>query len=201
MNFARPTIALLAACALVAAGPAPHPGHSSYAEVSHDNVRGELQVSLGMLAIDFEKTLSQRTGKRVNLDKTKGIDKIIETYLADRFAVTLADGSKPSPHFAGREDMGKNVWIYFTVPLAPKQAKKPAQGEHDGAGPDDLLTGVVLRNRVLMELNAEQRNLVELRDGKRRRMLTFTRKNQVQPLRSAEPVKNGKRKLLVHPSK
>lgn len=179
MNLTKPNVVLLAV-GLLAATPAPHPGHSSYAEASCNSKRRELQVSLGMLAIDFEATLSRRTGKRVNLDTTKGIKKIIETYLADRFVVMLPDGTKPRPRFEGREDKGKNVWIYFAVPLATKQNKKRPAAP---AAKASLLTGIRLRNRVLMEHNREQRNIVELREGQWRRFLTFTEKTQEQGLR------------------
>ena len=159
------------------ARPPAHPGHTSYAEISCDAKRRQLQVSLGMLAIDFEKTLSRRAGKRVNLDKTKGVEQLVESYLLDRFVVTLADGTKPRPRFAGREDAGKNVWIYFTIPLA--QAKRAGAPKRSGARIQaSMLTGIQLSNRVLMELNREQRNLVEVREGPWKRYMTYTETGQ-----------------------
>jgi len=179
------------AATLSSAGPPAHPGHTSYAEISCDAKQRQLQVSLGMLAIDFEKTLSRRAGKRVNLDTTKGVEKLIEGYLADRFIVTKADGSKPRPRFVGREDAGKNVWIHFTIPLARKKGADAPK--RPGAKPQaSILTGVQLNNQVLMELNLEQRNLVEVRDGTSRRYLTYTERNQRHLLRpSAKPKKDG----------
>lgn len=196
MRLTRRSVLLLAA-GLLAAVPAPHPGHTSYAEVSCDAKRQELQVSLGMLAIDFEKTLSLRAKKRVNLDKTKDVDKLIEAYLKDRFVVTLADGSKPKPKFVGHEDQRKNVWIHFTVPLVAKKAKPPAKGKAQRpakgkAQKGSLLQGVKLHNRVLMEINREQRNMVELREGTWRHFLTFTEKEPVQALREAAKQKIDK---------
>lgn len=190
MRFALRSVLLLAA-GLLAAATAPHPGHTSYAEVSCDARRQELQVSLGMLAIDFEKTLSIRAKKRVNLDTTKDVDELIEAYLADRFVVALADGSRPKPSFVGHEGQRKNVWIHFTVPLAAKKAKRPAKGKvqrpaKGEAQKGSLLQGVKLHNRVLMEINREQRNMVELREGTWRHFLTFTEKEPVQALRDDE---------------
>ena len=181
---------LMLAGTLSSATPPAHPGHTSYAEISCDAKQQQLQVSLGMLAIDFEKTLSRRAGKRVNLDTTKGVEKLVESYLADRFVVTLADGTKPQPRFAGREDVGKNVWIYFTIPLAPKKsAEAPKRPTPQPKG--SMLAGVQLRDRVLTELNREQRNTVEVREGAWRRYLTYTEKTPSQLLRPTPEPKVG----------
>ena len=171
--------------------PLAHPGHTSYAEVSVDAKQRQLQVSLGMLAIDFEKTLSRRAGQRVNLDTTKGVEEMIERYLADRFVVTLADGTKPKPRFAGREDAGKNVWVYFTISLATKQTgERPPRPDAEAKG--SLLAGVQLCDRVLMELNRGQRNVVEVREGAWRRYLTCTEKAPQHVLRpTVKPKKRG----------
>ena len=177
--------------ALLVATPPPHPGHTSYAEISCDAKQRQLQVSLGLLAIDFEKSLSLRAGKRVNLDTLKGVEGLIESYLADRFVVTMADGTKPRPRFVGREDAGKNVWIYFTIPLAPKKGPDAPKGR-DAKKAGSMLAGVQLCDRVLMELNREQRNLVEVREGAWRRYLTYTDKAQRHFLRPpAKPKKDG----------
>ena len=110
-----------------------------------------------------------------------------------RFVVTLADGSRPQPSFVGHEGQRKNVWIHFTVPLVAKKAKRPAEGKaqrpaNGKAQKGSLLHGVKLHNRVLMEINREQRNMVELREGTWRHFLTFTEKDPVQALReSAKP--------------
>ena len=178
------------AAALFVATPPPHPGHSSYAEISCNAKQQQLQVSLGMLAIDFEKALSQRAGTRVNLDKTKGVEKLVESYLSERFVVTMADGTKPKPQFVGREDAGKNVWIYFTIPLAlTKDKDSPKRGGAKKEG--TMLAGIQLCDRVLMELNREQRNLVEVREGAWRRYLTYTEKVQQHLLRPPVKPKKG----------
>ena len=173
---------LMLAGTLPSTTPPAHPGHASYAEISCDAKQQLLQVSLGMLAIDFEKTLSRRAGKRVNLDTTKGVEQLVESYLADRFVVTLADGTKPRPRFAGREDVGKNVWIYFTISLAPKTSE--GSSRRPSSKPmGSMLAGVQLRDQVLTELNREQRNTVEVREGAWRRYLTYTEKTPSQLLR------------------
>ncbi|MFT7620572.1 MAG: hypothetical protein ACI97A_004229 [Planctomycetota bacterium] len=189
-----------------------HPNHLSLAEVEYNAKTGELEVSLAVLAIDFEETLSRRAGKRINLDRTKGIKKIIEDYLAERFIITLPDGSKPRPYYAGREDKGKVVWIYFTMPLVPKKPKASSPKKHSTVDspkkrataspvkkhpqaplPKILTTvspliGTRLENRILMELNAGQYNRVILREGKWRRQLLFEKRNQNQVLREKAPV-------------
>lgn len=178
--------------ALLAAVSPPHPGHSTYAEATYSATKRELQVSLGILAIDLEKTLSRRQGKRVYLDRTKGVAKLIEDYLAERFVITLPGGQKSRPHFVGRKDKGKNTWLQFTVSLVPKPQAEPSSKTDDKAKPQqprkaiDPLDGVKLANRVLMELNRRQQNLVELRVGKQRTILTFTDKTAEQPLRKAK---------------
>lgn len=182
MKRAGRSLLLLAAGALAAA---PHPGHTSYAEAVCNQDRQRLEVSLAMLGVDFEGTLSRRAGKRVNLDRTPGIRALVEQYLAERFVVTLPGGARPRPRFAGHEDEGKHVWIYFTVPLvAPKAASRPTTRRTKNRPTGSLLRGVQLRNRVLMEYNAEQRNAVELREGHWRRVLEFTERKQEQTLRT-----------------
>ena len=112
-------------------------------------------------------------------------------FLADRFVVTLADGTKPQPRFAGREDAGKNVWVYFTISLKTKQAsEQPPRPDAQAKG--SLLAGVQLCDRVLMELNRGQRNVVEVREGAWRRYLTCTEKAQQHVLRpTVEPKERG----------
>ncbi|MCR9247506.1 MAG: hypothetical protein NXI31_20940 [bacterium] len=173
---------------------AGHPFHNAYAEVDCHQKRQELQVAMAVLGVDLEATLTQRTGKRINLDRTKGIDEILEDYLADRFLVTLTDGTKPRPRYFGREDAGKTVWLYFTVPLAkaPTRSGSPTGSRQRSRS---LLTGVQLENRVLMELYSCQRNTVELREGPWRRVLQFDERRRRQTLRpSKQPGNKGQKR-------
>ena len=196
LGFSALAVLAVAACALATA-PAPvHPYHLSTAEVECNAAKRRLEVSLAVLAIDFEETLSRRAGHRINLDRTEGVDAIIENYLADRFVVTLPDGTKPRPSYVGREDAKKIVWLYFTVPLVGKSPGIRPHAEREdspqGRAPAaSLLLGTRLRNRVLMEMNATQRNTVILHEGRWRRPMLFEQKTQEQVLRQKPSDEDG----------
>ena len=98
MNRAAYILSAILALALAADASAvlPHPFHLSLAEVDCNRVTGELEVALAVLAIDFEETLSRRAGKRVNLDRTRGITTIIEDYLAERLRKNYRQHTDPA---------------------------------------------------------------------------------------------------------
>lgn len=130
-----------------------HPSHIAFAEVEVTD--GRLEVALQLQSEDVERLTRHETIPR---------EEMLRRLIARRFEVSR-DQAKPRPHrWIGVEDKRSHVWVYFEVAL-----NGPLKGHH-------------LRFDLLLSHHPRQVNTVLLREGKRRRTLTFTSQRATQPL-------------------
>ena len=155
---------LLAGCALIVPAASAHKFHTSFAEADYNAQERSLQITLRTFPDDLESILTRRAGRPVSLDDKKRAEALTFAYLQEVFELKDARGRAVKLAWVGMEASVDNVWLYFEAPL-------PA-----GLG------GAQLRDRWLADLYEDQINLVNLRDGERKRALTFDRAAGFQPL-------------------
>ena len=144
-------------CLLLLGGYAvAHPRHATIAEAEWNAKSGRLEISLQINPVDLEQALRRSYDRPVDLDRTAGIDRLLQDYLARSFVVTESGGKQAKLIWVGHEVDLKDAWLYFEVPLEK--------------GPGNATFGVGL----LFELLPDQANTINFRVGKLRKSLTFT---------------------------
>ncbi len=133
-----------------------HPRHVSVAEAEWNAKTSRLEVALLVNPIDLEQALRGAAHRPVDLDKSTGIDRLLQDYLSRTFVVREADGTQPKLIWVGHEFDLKDAWLYFEVPLE--------------AGPDNVTYGAGL----FFELLPDQVNTINFRVGNAKQSLSFT---------------------------
>lgn len=135
-----------------------HPFHASIAEAEWKPTKNTLEIALRGHGSDLENALRLRTKKRIDLEKTKDIDKLIADYLANVITVKQKNGKKATLTWVGKEITVKATWLYFEISLP--------------AG----LEGATIENRLFFELLDDQVNTItfRLRKTGQRNSLSFT---------------------------
>jgi len=151
-------VALLTLSCLLLLGniAAAHPCHSSIAEAEWNAKTGRLEIALQVNPVDLEQALRRLADRPIDLDKSAGIDRLIQKYLARSFFAREPDGKQAKLIWVGHEVDVKDAWLYFEVPL-----KK---------GPENVTFGLAF----FLELLPDQANTINFRVGKLRKSLTFT---------------------------
>jgi hypothetical protein len=116
-----------------------------------------LEVALRVQPEDLERVLRTRAKRRVNLEKTKGVDVLIQQYLAEVLLVVPQPEKPGTIRWVGKEVSSKEAWLYFEIP-------RP-QG----------IENLKLLNRIFLEILPDQVNTVRFRNGKIRKTLIFNR--------------------------
>ena len=157
MNRALLTFVMVWACAPLPAQA--HPSHVAIAEVEWNRETGNLEVAMRLRPEDVEDALSRMLrSERVDLERTKDVDKHLAAYLTPHFTVAAND-QRQTIQWVGKEVTLRFVWVYFEVPMP------------ENAATADL----TLSCTVLMDLLPDQTNTVLLRDGNARWSKQFTR--------------------------
>ena len=152
-----PRTILTLSCLLLLSGSAlAHPRHASIAEAEWNAKTGRLEIALQVNPVDLEQALRRIADRPVDLDRSAGIDRLMQKYLRRSFIAKEADGKPAKLVWVGHEVDLKNAWLYFEVPL-----KK---------GPENVTFGVAF----FLELLPDQTNTINFRVGKLRKSLTFT---------------------------
>jgi len=142
---------------LVASVAQAHPFHVSYAQVEFNRKSNSIEVALHTHAIDLERVLREVSGKKVDLDRTKDVDRLIQNYLKKVFLVRQAGKKKPlAIKWIGKETTIKSSWLYFEV-LIPKGTKS-----------------IEMSQQLFFKTVQKQINTVNFRDGKKRKSIRFT---------------------------
>jgi len=140
-----------------------HPFHATYTEVDWNAKSKMLEVALRVQPEDLDRVLSLRTKRKINIEKTKGVDKLIQQYLAEVFLVEPKLKQPVPIRWVGKEVSSKEAWLYFEV-------SRP-QGIED----------LKLLNRIFLEIIPDEVNTVRFRQGKQRVTLRFDR-NSLKPV-------------------
>ena len=154
------TILLLIVALMLPIEPASasHPFHVTRAEVEYNPKRQTFEVAICVWPEDLARAVSQTEKRKVNIDDESEAsrDAMFSRYVAKKFqfvAQTAADNKKEKPAAAkirwiGSELEVKQGWLYFEV-----DAKTVAKNW-------------TIENRMFFELNDDQLNQVQIRNGK-----------------------------------
>jgi hypothetical protein len=125
-----------------------HGVHMSTASVDYRSDSKRLEILIALSAQHLEEILSSKTGKRVELDRTAGVEELAKEYLFRRFSIQNAQGKFVTLYWVGMEVKGGNVNLYVEAAV-----------ESDA--------GLSLRNELLLDWQRDQVNRVlPKRDGK-----------------------------------
>jgi hypothetical protein len=141
-----------------------HPFHVSLAEAEFNQESGNLEVALRVHPSDLELALRDQELRPVDLDRSKGIDRMVSKYLDAHFQIRDEAGKKLTCKWVGMEVTVKEAWLYFEVPVK--------HGE----------TTFQITQAFFFELIEDQINTINFKQGKRIRSLSFTRDSATQPI-------------------
>jgi len=161
------TALLLLAVALTGmceAAIASHPFHVTRAEIEYNAKRQKFEVAICIWPEDLAKAVSKMEDRTVNIDTESETnrDKLFAKYVAKKFRFTAkSDDANEKPTAAtirwiGSELEVKQGWLYFEV-----DAKTTAANWS-------------IENRMFFELNDDQLNQVQVRNGKLVESLTLS---------------------------
>jgi hypothetical protein len=135
------------ALAIAAVSAQAHGVHMSTATVDYRSATKSLEIVITLSAQHLEEILSSQSGKRLELDRSPGIEDLAKDYLFRRFSVQNESKKFITLYWVGMEIKGGNVNLYV-------EAKVPGDG------------GLALRNELLLDWQKDQINRVlPKRDG------------------------------------
>ncbi len=135
---------------------AAHPYHTTTTQVEHNRERATLEIALKAWPEDLERALTEAAGEKVRLELTADVDQHILDYLRGHFRIR-EDDALLELRWVGKEISVRAAWLYFEIPVPPS------------------LAGLELEQRVFFELQTDQLNIVEVRDGTARYTLSLHR--------------------------
>src|SRR4028119_610681 len=134
---------------------AAHKFHTSFTEAEYNAKEGSLQITLRTFPDDLELILGKRSGKSVRLDRKQDAEPLLVAYLQETFQLKNSKGEIVKLSWVGMDAGVDSAWLYF-------EARLP-----------DGLAGAQLRNQFLFDLYDDQVNLVNVKQDKQKRALTF----------------------------
>ena len=143
---------------------AAHKFHTSFTEAEYNAKEGSLQITLRTFPDDLELILGKRSGKSVRLDRKQDAEPLLVAYLQETFQLKNSKGEIVKLSWVGMDAGVDSAWLYF-------EARLP-----------DGLAGAQLRNQFLFDLYDDQVNLVNVKQDKQKRALTFKNSADFQPL-------------------
>ena len=155
--------AMLGAAGAAGARAAPrHPLHTTLTQLSLRPATRSVEIVMRVFVDDFSAAVARRSGAGPVLMPPS--DSAAYRYVAEAFALTDRAGRRLPLRWGGARRTGDLLWLTLTAPAT-------------------TLEGVRVSNRVLVELHADQVNIVQANLGTRRASLLFTRGDGAKPLR------------------
>ncbi len=131
-----------------------HRFHTSLTRIDYNSEQKLFEISIKLFTHDFVPILEKKTGKRIDLEKTPGVDKIIFDYLNENFVLTDKEGETKILKWVGKELDVDSVQIYLETTST------------------ENLENYKLKNTIFFETFPVQTNLVVCRyDGKKADLL------------------------------
>jgi len=127
-----------------------HRFHTSLTRIDYNSEQKLFEISIRLFTHDFVPILEEKSGRRIDLEKTSNVDKLILEYLNENFVLTDKKGDVKKMKWVGKELDVDSVQIYLET----------ASNEN--------LENYKLKNTIFFESFSEQTNLVVCRyDGKK----------------------------------
>lgn len=147
-----------------------HTFHTSLTRLDYRESKKLVEISIQLFTHDLVPILERRTKKRIDLEKTPDIDKIIFDYLKENFALIDKNGKSKELVWVGKELSADLIFVYVETPS------------------EVSLEGFKLRNTLFFESFQEQTNLIIARyDGKKADLL-FKRGDKFKEIKSNKSI-------------
>jgi hypothetical protein len=132
-----------------------HRYHTSLTRMDYNAKEKSIETSIQLFTHDLVPLLEQRTKKKIDLEKTPGIDKLIFEYLSENFILKDDKGEIRKIKWVGKEVDVDTAWVYLEIP----SEKSP--------------DGFKLQNTIFFESFPQQTNLVIARFDEKKSDLLF----------------------------
>lgn len=149
-------------------GASAHTFHTSLTRMDYNADEKSVEITIQVFAHDLETALERKAGKRLNLEKTPEIGKIILAYLSERFVLKNKNGETKNLQWVGKEQSADAVWLYVETEMP------------------EGLSGAKLENTIFFDLHNDQVNLLTCRFEGEKRDLVFKPNAKAQELFSIE---------------
>jgi hypothetical protein len=135
---------------------ADHPLHTTRATMEFNPDTGSFEVALCVFPDDLSAALSDRAGRRIDVEKDKDLDELLKSYVDEKFKLRLRDHESQKLHWVGHELQTQQFWLYFEFLVDA-----------------DVPTEISVMNTLLMEQFEDQINIAYVRFNSRQRCMTF----------------------------
>lgn len=143
---------LLAACPKAAAA---HNYHTSLTRIDFNGRENSLEIEINLFNHDLEKVLTNKNKKRIDIEKTKDIDRLLLEYLDETFVIKDASENAKKLEWVGKE-ISVDITTVFVQVTGVKE-----------------INGLKLQNKIFFESFSEQVNLVTIHAGDEKSDLFF----------------------------
>ncbi len=143
-----------------------HPVHATFSEAVWNPETHSIEVALRVRVVDLESALSKGLKTRIDLEKTKHVEKNICSYLNQNFNILLPTGKTLIPKWLDKEVGITNAWMYFEFILGSKT--KPNQCK--------------IQNTIFFNDLEGQKNVIEYKEGKHKKIFSFEKDTKIRPL-------------------
>ena len=132
-----------------------HRFHTSLTRIDYDNEQKLFEISIQLFTHDLTPLLERKSGKRLELDKSPEVDRIILAYLNENFVLSDKSGAAKTLKWVGKESDVDSIWIYLETAST------------------EGLENYKLKNTIFFESFPEQTNLVICRYNDKKSDLIF----------------------------
>lgn len=119
-----------------------HRYHTSLTRIDYNAQEQIAEITLQLFSDDFEAALTRKAGKPVNLDKTSQLEKVILSYLAERFVIKNKSGETKKLRYIGLERTNDAFRLYVETNMP------------------EGFDGATLENTILFDQFDDQTNFV-----------------------------------------
>ncbi len=148
-----------------------HRFHTSLTRIDYNAEQKLFEISIQLFTHDLVPILEKKSGKRIDLEKTPDVDKLILEYLNENFVLTDKKGEKKNLKWIGKELDVDSVQIYLET------------------SSNENLENYKLKNTIFFESFSEQTNLVVCRYNGKKADLMFKVGDKIKEIK---PVKDEK---------
>lgn len=134
-----------------------HRYHTSLTLIDYKPVDQNIEITIKLFTHDLEKVLQNVSRKRIDLEKTPGIDKIIHKYLEENFILKNKKDEKLIFQWVGKEFDADMTLVYLET------------------GSAESIEGFRLQNTIFFESFVKQTNLVTARFEDKKADLMYKR--------------------------
>ena len=132
-----------------------HTYHTSLTRMDYNAKDKNIEISIQLFIHDVVPMLERRLKKRVDIEKTPGVDGELFKYLAETFVLQNKKGETQKLNWVGKEFKNDVVYVYVEIPFA------------------EVPEGIKLQNTIFFESFPEQTNLVIAHFGEKKIDLLF----------------------------